>query len=116
MPLKMLFTGLVHIFDLLEILALHRLNLSVMEMAKQTVETQVPVRFAFFGQTRTKDKIMSVTQLLSDKRFWSEFKISIPLAKMQPHLNEVILKRSLDNERHTTFSSGGSTRQRVNLV
>lgn len=106
---KNIFTGLVHISELLEILALHCLNLSVMETAKQTVETKVPVSFAFFGQTRTKDKIMSVTQLLSDKRFWSQFRISLPLAKMQPHLNEVILKCSLDNEWHTTFSSGVRT-------
>ncbi len=97
--------GWVHIFYLQNILALHSLNLPVMEMAKQTAETRLPVRFAFFGQTRTKDKIMSVTQTFRQS-FWSEFKISFAPAKMQPHLNEVIQKCSLQNKRHTAFSSG----------
>lgn len=53
-------------FDLQEILALYSLNLPVIERTKQTVETQVPARFAFFGTDEEIRTTILVTHKHSD--------------------------------------------------
>lgn len=43
-----------------------------MEMLKQTVEMLVSVRFAFFGEMRTKDKIKSHPNIQTETMEWRE--------------------------------------------
>lgn len=100
MPLNIFFTGWVHVFDL------HRLNRPGTETIKlQSQDFLYGLRFLDWRELRTR---YWVSHEHSDRVFWSKFKMSFAPAKMQPHLNEVIQKCSLQNKRHTAFSSGRS--------